>query len=109
MLLKTRLKLPPFGPYETEWPWIGSTCDLAIELANGALYVLTFTAAKGDPDRINADLSAIRCEMPPLTPEANNLERGDAARLPMMDRGGFSATLEAAQRRKEWAARGVTY
>lgn len=39
--------------------------------------------------------------MPPRPPQIQGY--GDDMRLPMMENGYFSATLEAEQRRKEWA------
>lgn len=39
--------------------------------------------------------------MPPLPPQLRT--RDDSRRLPMMDESGYSATLEAEQRKREWA------
>lgn len=104
------LALPPFGTYRTEIVSPAPRMSLCMELANGALYEWMFTFLDGTlATHLVGRLSAIRCLMPPLTPEANPLERGDDARLPMMADGAFCAALEAEQRRTEWAARGVTY
>lgn len=41
--------------------------------------------------------------MPPLAPPQRALLYTDNARLPMMDEYGYNVTLEAEQRRREWA------
>lgn len=90
---------------------VGRSLLLPIELAGGAMYSLEYEWVARDDEnrRAAARLVRIECLMPPITPEADALKSGDAARLPMMDEYGFSASREAEQRRTEWAARGVHY
>ncbi|MPZ20145.1 MAG: hypothetical protein GEV06_19840 [Luteitalea sp.] len=104
-----RLVFKPFGSVLVDVRG-GAGVEMPIELANGALYTLAFAAESVEEDgTIVCRLSAITNDMPPLTPEADPLKAGDNARMPMMDEFGYSATAEAEQRRKEWAARGVRY
>lgn len=105
-----RLEMPPFGDVERAVQHVGAALEMMVELANDAMYAWTFRYTKRDPDtgQLVGQLTDIRCVMPPLTPEADTM-RNAAARLPMMDEYGYSASLEAEQRRKEWAARGVNY
>ena len=107
--MRVRLELPPFGVLETTVPHMGHSVPMSISLAHDALYGLDFPHVSGLEVPV-CRLSAIRCLMPPLPPEADShFGQNLDARLPMMDQYGFSATLEATQRRKEWAARGVVY
>lgn len=47
------------------------------------------------------ELARVEELMPPTPPQIQGF--GNDVRLPMMDRGGFSAHLEAEQRKREWA------
>lgn len=108
---RIRLKLPPFGDYEFETPHTGASLIMPILLPRDAMYELEFgwTSRNVDTGCLTGHLSAISCLMPPITPESDALVLGDKARLPMMDKHGYSVSAEAAQRRTEWAARGVYY
>ena len=101
-----RVEHPRFGRrYECAG---GNSVIVPIELHGGAVYGLRFdiTAHDGASDEFVARLSDVQSIMPPITPEADAL-RNPQARLPMMDRYGFSANAEATQRRKEWAAKRI--
>ena len=53
--------------------------------------------------RLVGVLCAVVEIMPPISPQQKAVLFTDACRLPMMEDGVFSARLEAAQRREEWA------
>ncbi len=68
---------------------------------DGACYELTYRYEQRGREYW-AVLSAVGEIMPPATPQAKGFSEN--TRLPMMENGSYSVTLEAAQRRKEWAA-----
>lgn len=78
----------------------GTRLEQPISTADDAMYTLRYRYERRGAEWW-AVLESAQEVMPPITPQANPLN--DNSRLPMMDRYGFSATLEAEQRRKEWA------
>ena len=102
-LVLVRLELRPFGVWTVETQ-PAAVVEWPIELSNGATYSFAFTIAGQEGDTYIGRLSSLRCVMPPRTIEADPLQMGAQARPPMPH-----AADEADQRRKEWAARGVTY
>ena len=74
----------------------------AFDAANGGMFIAEYRYTE-QRDNGTAIYYLVRVEeiMPPRLPQIQG--RGDDVRLPMMDRGGLSAHLEAEQRKKEWA------
>ena len=74
----------------------------AFDAVNGGMFIAEYRYAE---KRANgtAIYYLVRVEeiMPPRPPQIQGF--GDDVRLPMMEQGGFSAHLEAEQRKKEWA------
>lgn len=98
--MKVRIDDPRFAREVTVCG--GAHVDLALAFPGDAMYALTFSIVGREGDVFIARRSRIRAIMPPITPQADALRNPDA-RLPMMDDYGFSAALEAKQRRTEWA------
>ena len=75
---------------------------LAFDAVNGGMFIAEYRYAEKRHNG-TALYHLVRVEeiMPPRPPQIHGF--GDDVRLPMMDRGGFSAHLEAEQRKKEWA------
>jgi hypothetical protein len=106
-------------PYIGQWS-SGEAIDivgvpLVVDMVNAAPTVLApFAAANGgmfdalyvfqerrDNGKWLYRLHRVEESMPPLPPQLQGFS--DDRRLPMMDAFGFSAALEAEQRKREWA------
>lgn len=74
------------------------------EAKNGGLFTAVYRMREiRSNGRWIYDLARVEESMPPLTPEADAMHNA-GARLPMMDRFGYSAALESERRKQEWAA-----
>lgn len=75
--------------------------EQAYESARGGIYLVSYELTLRDTGEFIGRLKDMTCLMPPRPPQI--LGYGDDVRLPMMDKYGFSAALEAEQRVREWA------
>jgi hypothetical protein len=79
---------------------IAAVAAQAFETAMGGIYVGLYDIQREGDEWVGV-LRRSECQMPPRTPQISTFD--DSARMPMMDEWGFSASLEAEQRKREWA------
>lgn len=78
----------------------GSHAVEFFEMADGSHYSAIYRYAQYG-ERFVRILESVEQDMPPRTPQCSRYD--DQCRVPMMENGYYSPTLEAAQRRTEWA------
>ena len=78
----------------------GTHAVMGYDTADGAMYSASYRYECRGVEWW-AVLESVEELMPPRTPQISSYT--DADRVPMMDKWGYSAVLEAEQRKREWA------